>query len=182
MSPLLPESHLFADQIVSQTETSKLSKEEIEEIISQCRERLPSLPEIIQKTLEAALGKIEKALKYTDPRTKKNALENGLHFLTVLGVYLSSPSYRTSPPQTMEELINGLNSFCPDPLFLKPGDTFTAYDHLGNNRTYKITQITPPGELPSDLRKRGYISGTNMWDSPEGKRFIPGNYWMQKLM
>jgi len=171
MSPLFPESQPFT----AQTETSKLSEEEI---ISQWRERLSSLQEIIQKTLKAALDKIEKALEYTDPRSKKNALENGLHFLTVLGLYLSSPSYRTSPPQTMEELINGLNSFCPDPLFLKSGDTFTISDHLGNNRTYEITQITPGGEFPSDFKKRGYISGTNMWDSPEGKRFIPGNYWM----
>jgi len=157
-------------------EIPTLSKEDLQEIISSWQERLPSFPELIQKVVGAALEKMENASQYTDEATKNNALSNAARFLTVLWLYLSSPSYKDSPPQTMEQLIEGLNSFCPNPPFLKPGDIFV--DPLG--RTFEIKNIAPPGELPSDF-KGGYCSGTNMWDSPEGKRFIPGNYQLEKI-
>jgi hypothetical protein len=179
MSPFVSEFQPFTTQGASRPETSKLSEEEIKKITSLWRERLTSLPEIIQKTLKAALDKIEKALEYTDPETKENVLKNGLYFLTIFGLYLSSPSFQTSPPRKMEKLIEDLNNFCPEPLFLKSGNTFTTSDLLGNTRIYRITQIVPPGELSLNFKNEDYVSGTNMWDFPEGNKFIPGNYFLK---
>jgi len=157
-------------------EIPTLSKEDLQEIISFWQERLPSLSELIQKVVGAALKKMEKSLQYPDEATKNNALSNSARFLTVLGLYLSSPSCQNFPPQTMEKLIEGLNSFCPDPPFLKPDDTFVDL----SGRTFRIKNITPPGELQSGF-KGGYCSGTNMWDSPEGSGFIPGKYQLEKI-
>ena len=158
-------------------EIPTLSEKDLKGIISSWEERLPSFRELIQKVVAAALEKTKTALKYTDEATKNNALSNAARFLTVLGIYLSSPSCKNSPPQTMEELIKGLNSFCPNPLFLKPGDTFV--DSFG--RTFEIENIAPPGELPSDFKEVGHCPGTNMWDSPEGIQLVPGNYWLKKI-
>jgi len=158
-------------------EIPTLSKEDLQEIISSWQERLPSFPELIQKVVGAALEKMENASQYTDEATKNNALSNAARFLTVLWLYLSSPSYKDSPPQTMEQLIEGLNSFCPNPPFLKPGDIFTNKQE-GKTRNFKIKNITPPGEPLSDFKGR-YCSGTNMWDSPEGSGFIPEHYQLE---
>jgi hypothetical protein len=79
----------------------------------------------------------------------------------------------------MEQLIEGLNSFCPNPPFLKPGDIFTNKQE-GKTRNFKIKNIAPPGELPSDFKGR-YCSGTNIWDSLKKSGLIPGNYWLEQI-
>jgi len=151
-----------------------LTDEEIREIISLWRERLFSLPPLVQEVLKSALEKMEKALGYTEEEIKKNAINNASRFLTALGLYLSSPSFQNSPPETMEKLIAGLNSFCPEPQFLTLGDTF-----IGNDGKLKIIEITPPTIPPKT--QEVYIPGTNMWDQEKGNQFVPGNYKLEKI-
>jgi len=172
MSPLNPELNFSITP-----EKSSFSNKEIQEIISLWKERLPSLSELTKKLAEDSLEKTEKVLQYTNEATKNNAINNAFNFLALLGLYLSSPSYQ--PPQTIEELIDGLNSFCPNPPFLKPGDSFTTVDPLGNKHSYKIKSITLSNEFPPDFMNGGHCSGANMWDSPGGNCFIPGNYWTE---
>jgi len=174
MSPLIAE----LKSPPSSVEKSFLSDKEIKEIISLWKENLSSYSQLqlIKEVLKSSLRKIEKTLEYTNPEDKKIAMDNALHFLNVLGLYLSSRLYESSKPQTMDELINGLNSLCPEPLFLTTNSIFT--DASGN--TFKIKKITPSHEILNNSQG-GYISGTNMWDSPPGKQFIPGHYWLEKL-